>query len=82
MQRGANIGRLCIDAAASIGIDPEGAYSGEKTRQQHNPDLCSVHFPYHINPDLSSRKWHYLNDNCGQDSASSSALGDHALNGE
>jgi hypothetical protein len=56
MQRGANIGRLCIDAAASLRIDPEGAYSGKKTRQQHNPDLCSVHFPYHINPDLSSGK--------------------------
>jgi hypothetical protein len=30
MQRGANIGRLCIDAAASLRIDPGGSLFREK----------------------------------------------------
>jgi hypothetical protein len=70
MQTGANIELLCNRKPQRHSrIAPEGAlFLGrdfwEEAWQQHNPDLSSVHFPYHINPDLSSGKWHYLNDNC------------------
>jgi hypothetical protein len=65
MQTGANIELLCNRSRSVIQESlPKEPYFWEEAWQQHNPDLSSVHFPYHINPDLSSGKWHYLNDNC------------------
>jgi hypothetical protein len=45
-----------IEAVASFKDRPGGTPIPEEARQPHNPDLCSVHFPYHINPELSSAK--------------------------